>query len=320
MKAGTAGSKWRCALVAVAMAAGVTAAVPGVASATNPGRNGLIAFEANGSQGGGFSVVGPDGSAPREIYRDGMEPSEPAWSPNGRELAMSLFCGGQCAIALNTATWAGSVLGSPTRWAGGPVSQGPEVPPTATMWTNASWSPSGQQIVVGERSGLWVVERPTVGSDGTLVRRQRQLTNGTTDSEPAWSPDGREIAFTRCSAPGKCGIYAVSPTAVAGSPVRAVTDDRSNHHDANWAPDSSRIAFEIGTPRGTGKGIWTIRRDGRDWRQVHGSGYEPTYSPDGTRIALTKGSGLYTVKVDGTGLRLIAAGAESKNPDWQPLR
>jgi Tol biopolymer transport system component len=307
-------------MVALMVAAGATTAAPSVASATNPGRNGVIAFEANQQEGGGFSIVQPDGSGRREIYNDGMGATDPAWSPDGRELAMSVFCGGQCAISLDTASWSGSVLGAPGRWAGGPVSQGPDVPPMATVWTGASWSPSGQQIVAAERTGLWIVDRPTVALDGTLQRKQRQLTNGTTDSEPAWSPDGREIAFTRCSAPGKCGIYAISPNAAPGSPARAVTDDRNNHHDPNWAPDSSRVAFEIGTPRGTGKGIWTIRRDGRDWRQVHGSGFEPAYSPDGTRIALTKWSGLYSVKLDGTGLREVARGADLKNPDWQARR
>lgn len=320
MGARAAGRTGRRAVVALLVAAGMAGAAPGVAAATSPGRNGLIAFEANEAQGGGLSVVQPDGSGRREVFADGMGATDPAWSPNGRELAMSVFCGGQCAIALEVASWSGGALGVPHRWAGGPVSQGEDVPPLATVWSGASWSPSGRQLVAAERSGLWIVDRPNVAPDGTLQRRQRQLTTGTTDSEPSWSPDGREIAFTRCSAPGRCAVHAISPNVAPGTPARALTDDRHEHHDASWAPDSSRVAFEIGTPRGSGRGIWTVRRDGRDRRRVHASGFEPAWSPDGTRLALTKWSGLYTVRVDGTGLRQVAAGADLENPDWQPLR
>lgn len=324
MARGTGSTRRRVA-VALMVAAGMTAAVPSAASATNPGRNGVIAFESivDGT-GEVIHTVEPDGSARRALVYDvGYAPTQPAFSPTGGGLAYRAFCGGQCSYGIFTSTpGSDGLLGRDQRyWAGGPNPSTDGYPPSATSRNNPSWSPDGGRLVYDKEGSLYVTTAPKIDEFGNATRsEERRLTLGPADSQPAWSPDGREIAFTRCSAPGKCGIHAISPSAAAGSPTRAVTDDRNDHHDPNWAPDSGRIAFEIGTSRGAGKGIWTIRRDGRDWRQVHGSGYEPAYSPDGTRIVLTKRSGVYTVRVDGSALREIARGADLKNPDWQPLR
>jgi Tol biopolymer transport system component len=49
--------------------------------------------------------------------------------------------------------------------------------------------------------------------------------------------------------------------------------------------------------------------------QIHPSGY-PTFSPDGTRLAVSRSDGLYIVNTDDTGLRRVAdAGG---HPSWSP--
>ncbi|MCB0163005.1 MAG: PD40 domain-containing protein [Anaerolineae bacterium] len=65
-----------------------------------------------------------------------------------------------------------------------------------------AWSPNSNQLVVKgcfEACGLWLVKL-----DGTLIR---QLTTDSTDSYPAWSPAGDQVAFSSSNRDGNWEIY-----------------------------------------------------------------------------------------------------------------
>lgn len=87
------------------------------------------------------------------------------------------------------------------------------------------------------RSVLW-----QVGTDGASPARQ--LTQGTKDSEPRFSPDGRWLAFLRAGE-GKAQLH-VLPTD-GGEAVR-VTDHPLGAGAAVWSPDSTAIAYTTRIP------------------------------------------------------------------------
>ena len=97
-----------------------------------------------------------------------------------------------------------------------------------------------------------------------------------TDSEPAWSPDGAKIAFTRNDA-----IYVMNAN---GTGLTRLTSDAVFVGGAAWSPDGQHIAFAD-----LNGGIGVMDVDGANPHQLSVGGYQPAWSPDGSRIAFASG-------------------------------
>src|SRR4051794_40184878 len=83
------------------------------------------------------------------------------------------------------------------------------------------------------RSQVWTV--PTTGSAVPRV-----LTYGPSDTEPAYSPDGRWLAFCRAAAGGVPQLW-VMPT--DGGDPRCLTEAVLGVSSPRWSPDSRLIVF-----------------------------------------------------------------------------
>jgi dipeptidyl aminopeptidase/acylaminoacyl peptidase len=98
-----------------------------------------------------------------------------------------------------------------------------------------------------------------------------ELGNGVSGVEPAWSPNGSEIAFS------------------GGGDIWTMNADGSNAHQLGagiagdepaWSPDGGRIVFRNPT------GLAVIGADGTGFHQLTiGPDDHPSWSPDGTTIA-----------------------------------
>ena len=136
---------------------------------------------------------------------------------------------------------------------------------------------------------------------------------------PAWSPDGRRIAFIS-SRDGNAFVMDAD-----GSNVRRLTDNTGfgwNGPPA-WSPDGQRIAFSSHI------GIVVANADGTNVN-VHTGGLDGigrglAWSPDGQRIAFVMGSflsgarpRLYVMSADGTGWRLLDDLIAWDEPAWSP--
>src|SRR5262245_46242575 len=90
----------------------------------------------------------------------------------------------------------------------------------------------------GGRYSLWTV------APGTGVLRR--VTRGCGwDWFPAWSPDGRRIAFARACGKFRPGSFDLDlyTVRVDGSGLRRLVHSRTTDEWASWSPDGSRIAF-----------------------------------------------------------------------------
>jgi dipeptidyl aminopeptidase/acylaminoacyl peptidase len=127
------------------------------------------------------------------------------------------------------------------------------------------------------------------------------------------------------------------PMAVLGRLVAATTKALgcSLPNELAWAPDSTRIAYVCDNDPfhiGGRTSIYVIRPDGTGRVRVRTgtfTAYWPSWSPDGKRIAFATRAGLgpadsavpsdstvYTVRLDGSGRRLVAH--EASEPAWSP--
>ena len=84
----------------------------------------------------------------------------------------------------------------------------------------------------------------------------RITTNAAVDREPAWSPDGTQIAFTSYRG-GNADIWVIPAT---GGTATQITTDPADDYLPTWSPDGSQIAF--GSWRDGTDGIWVIPATG----------------------------------------------------------
>jgi TolB protein len=185
------------------------------------------------------------------------------------------------------------------------------LPPTAS----ASF-PGGNGKLAFGRGVLIPEEIAVINPDGS-GRRRIVPAGGIAVGEPAWSADGRRIAYTRLSSVDvqtgrfRAAIYTAGAT--GGSRRRVISGPVGQ---PSWAPDGRRIAFR----RGTRGGIWIMNADGSDQKRLtRGADLSPDWSPDGARILFVRGDALYVVNTDGGGLRRLAPRSlEVRSADWSP--
>jgi Tol biopolymer transport system component len=111
----------------------------------------------------------------------------------------------------------------------------------------------------------------------------RQLTNtDASNIRPAWSPDGRQIAF-QTNRDGPYHIYLMNAD---GSNVSQLTSGDADDRHPSWSPDGKLLAIDSGDQ--VKREVWTIDVSSRQRTQVTrlgGIASFPSWSPDGKSIA-----------------------------------
>jgi Tol biopolymer transport system component len=172
-------------------------------------------------------------------------------------------------------------------------------------------SPIDDRIVFANESDglqrIWVVR-----SDGN---NPHPLTNGPSDIDPTWSPDGLSIAFASART-GQRQLYIMDRD---GSNVRQITNLPDMGGRSTWSPDGTKLAFYAGPAEN--HNIYVINADGTGLVQLTNGGDNlgPSWSPDGNWIGFTSfrdgNNEIYIIHPDGTGLTRLTANTIS---DWQP--
>jgi Tol biopolymer transport system component len=172
-----------------------------------------------------------------------------------------------------------------------------------------AWSPDGS--LVAFQKSVFAPGEPDVALRSLDVwtvrgsgRGRRNLTRDGSASSPAWSPDGRKLAFARGD-----GVFVIRRDG-SGKVRIARRDDPGA---PAWSPDGRRLAFTV-----PGE-LRVVNANGADHRLVArgaDSGSPFSWSPDGRSIAYAGPRGVVLVPRQGGRSRLVGRGFVE--PAWSP--
>jgi TolB protein len=272
----------------------------GPAAATVPGTNGKIAF----TRAVGFDkeiyVVNPDGSAQTNLTSHPDDDEQPEWSPDGEKIAFisdrDLYPRDQYPdLWIMNADGSGKV----------------KLTPDASGVSVAEWFPDGSRILFHASRGDPLFGWYSVSPEGGDIT---PFAACCWPPRIAWSPYGEPLAYAK-STNGIPSIHTVNPD---GSGHGVLVSGQGPYTALDWSIDGTTILFDTYCCDGLKLAEWP----NGGVRTVPGTGSGdryPTWSPDGTRIALVGGTGrLTTMDADGTNRASITTG-DDEDPDWQTL-
>lgn len=191
-------------------------------------------------------------------------PEEAVWSSDGRRLAVTWTEGGRTRL-----------LGLFGPADGQPPAEGTGLPLADGEAGWASWAPDGLWIAyaAGTRGARDIHRaRP----DGTGAEA---LTGTESDDyDPAYSPDGRTLAFVSDRDGGVAKLYLMP---AGGGEARLAAELPGPVRRPVWAPDGRRLAVEVA--EASELVTYFVAPEGGGWGRFM-PGAEPAWSPDGERV------------------------------------
>lgn len=282
-------------LTAVSCLVAAASLSPARSEASFPGRNGLIAFDLlrssaeSGQSGFCFTPdctdqriravspatgdLQPVGVCQQRRCQDGA----PAWSADGRRLAFQ-----RTLTAEENDPAADRLVIAVAR------QNGSGVRTIAEPAVDPRWSPDGKRLVFVGLEGESAVYTVSLGGG-----QPRRVSDG---GAPDWSSRDR-LAVVRSGPNRECDlcsdIYSMRPD---GAERRRLTRHGANR-DPSWSPQGTKLAY--GRLNGRFYDVMVMNSDGTGRRRIVKRGSNPTWSPNGKRIAFIRGLNIYVARANG---------------------
>ena len=219
------------------------------------------------------------GGRPLRLTTNPAVDSRPAWSPDGSQIAFLRRSKGSVGIFLVP-----PIGGSERKLAESPHFG-------VGFWSGLSWSPDGKFLAVPDRTSP---EEPfAIFLVSVESGEKRRLTSppaqSLADHSPAFSPDGRTLAFVRQSAVVIANVYLVQ---VAGGEPRRLTFKDQQMLGLAWTPDGREIVFSaVPAASSSNNSLWRISSLGGMPELLSGTGggaIYPAISRQGSRLIYSR--------------------------------
>ena len=239
------------------------------------------------------------GGGPTRLTTHPADERSPAWSPNGEEIAFVRCGGGSCSISIVDAAGGDERL---------------VVDPDLVI-QDLVWSPDGQMLAFsGRRGQQGAYSVHLLPLDGSQPQR---LTSPTStypgDLNPAFSPDGRALAFVRTALDGRQDVAVVT---VQGGVVRRLAREQKGVTGLDWTADGREVIYAAN--REGAAGLWRVGVNGGEPRWV-------ALGTDGGEIAspsvARQGDGVaFARQMVRSQIVEVASGSEGTQPLLQSTR
>jgi len=173
--------------------------------------------------------------------------------------------------------------------------------PATEVWFVAKALGGSQTELASGRTRCAIHPEASPGSDPTPVLINLGSAGG-----------GGLIAFEKGPG-GPSAPYGDIWTAFAdGTDQQNRTDDGATDHHPAWCPNGQQLVWE------RDGALWIMNWNGTDRRPLGIAGYQPSVSPDGTRVAFVRDSGgqrVFVASMCGSREQELGSG---QHPDWSP--
>lgn len=244
------------------------------------------------------------------VFASGVEGRRPAARPDGRLLAFQSLDTDSTPAALAIVS---DDMSGPLTLGSAPGGLEAEV----------SWAPDGTRIAFMSQAEDAAGDIFVARVDGTRLVAVQNLTPRNPadpfpqpDRTPAWSPDGRFIAFTTYRG-GGAAIWVMNGD---GTGARAVTAPGAyGDFEPSWSPDGQWLAFQRADAATVRVGIAAVAGGPPRFLPWPAKAYNPAWSPDG-RLAFSSAidgdMDIFVVTPDGRELSRVRRPGTDRNPAW----